>query len=55
MRERSSGKINGESCTIAPDTGKTIIVPGHLVFESQLIDEFERIRGVTAHAHGSGR
>ncbi len=35
-----SGKINGESFTIAPDTGAEItIVPGHLVFE--------RIRGVT--------
>ncbi len=43
-----SGKVNGEPCTITPDTGAEItLVPGHMVYESQLVDEFETIRGVT--------
>ncbi len=41
------GEVNGIQCQIIPDTGAEItIVPGHLVLASQLLEEYETIRGV---------
>ncbi len=41
------GEVNGIQCHIIPDTGAEItIVPGHLVLASQLLEEYETIRGV---------
>ena len=40
------GIVNGLQCQIVPDTGaETTIVPGCLVYENQLLDEFVRVRG----------
>ncbi len=41
------GAVNGTPCNIVPDTGAdATIVPGNLMFASQLLDEFELVRGV---------
>lgn len=41
------GKVNDTECMIIPDTGADItIVPGKLVLASQLLNEFELVRGV---------
>ena len=42
------GKVNGFKCEIAPDTGTEItVVPGNLVYESQLLPETVEVRGAT--------
>ncbi len=42
------GKVNGLKCTIAPDTGAEItVVPGNLVYESQLLPGTVEVRGAT--------
>ncbi len=43
-----TGEVNGTSCTIIPDTEADItVVPGHLVYASQLLEEFETVRSVS--------
>ncbi len=46
------GKVNDTPCVIAPDTGSDnrnniTLVPGHLVYEHQLVDQFERVKCVS--------
>ncbi len=43
-----TGRVNGIECTIIPDTGADItIVPGNFVSASQLLDDYELVRGVS--------
>ncbi len=40
--------MNGTVCTIVPDTGADItLVPGHLVYSHQLVDQVEHVKGVS--------
>ncbi len=42
------GKVNGMDCDFAPDTGAEIaVVPGCLVYESQLLPDCIQVRGAT--------